>query len=82
MSRSFPFSNGGVKLMTDINDHIASIQSRLAGLSSLSPVQECCRLVAYMCSVMLYCKVWCAIVIPVGGVCILKPVHGCADAGL
>ena len=53
-------------LMAHINNHTASIQSRLVGLPNLSPVLECCHLAAYVCSVMLCCKVWCALVIPVG----------------
>lgn len=52
--------------MSRINNHIASIQSRLVGLPSISPVQRCCHLAAYVCSVMLCCTVWCALVIPVG----------------
>jgi hypothetical protein len=60
------FTRGDVMLMAHINNHTASIQSRLMGLSNLSPVQKCCRLAAYLCSVMLCCTVWCALVIPVG----------------
>lgn len=59
------FTNNYMELMAGINNHTASIQSRLASLSGLSPVQECCRLAAYMSSVMLCCTVWCALVIPV-----------------
>ena len=59
-------TNGDVMLMAHINNHTASIQSRLVGLPNLSPILECCRLAAYICSVMLCCKVWCALVIPVG----------------
>ncbi|KAI1164823.1 hypothetical protein F5B18DRAFT_660802 [Nemania serpens] len=47
-----------------INNHAASIQSRLVSLPDLDPVLSCCRLAAYLCSVMLSCKVWCAFVIP------------------
>lgn len=61
------FVQGDVMMMAHINNHIASIQSRLAGLPNLSPVLECCQLAAFVCSVMLCCKVWCALVIPVGG---------------
>ncbi|KAI1420459.1 hypothetical protein F5Y12DRAFT_772925 [Xylaria sp. FL1777] len=53
-----------VMMMEKINNHTASIQSRLVGLANLSPVMSCCRLAAYLCSVMLCCKVWCAPVIP------------------
>lgn len=51
--------------MARINNHIASIQSRLVGLSDLSSAAGCCRLAAYLCSIMLCCKVWCGLVIPV-----------------
>jgi hypothetical protein len=48
-----------------INGHIASIQSRLEALPKLTPMSRCCYLGAYLCSVMLCCTVWCALVIPV-----------------
>jgi len=51
--------------MAHINNHQASIQSRLVGLENLSSILECCYLAAYLCSSMLCCKVWCALVIPV-----------------
>ncbi|KAI0537970.1 hypothetical protein GGR58DRAFT_470033 [Xylaria digitata] len=51
-------------MMERINNHTASIQSRLVGLPNTSPVMSCCHLAAYLCSVMLCCKVWCAPVIP------------------
>jgi hypothetical protein len=51
--------------MACINNHQASIQSRLVGLVDHSPILECCKLAAYLCSSMLCCKVWCALVIPV-----------------
>lgn len=60
------FTGDYAELMAGINNHMASIQSRLAGLSDLSPVQECCRLAAYMSSAMLCCTICCALVIPVG----------------
>ena len=60
------FTKGDVMQMAMINDHIASIQSKLMGLPNLSPVLDCCRLAAYICSVQLCCTVWCALVIPVG----------------
>ncbi|KAL4812298.1 hypothetical protein BDW67DRAFT_178855 [Aspergillus spinulosporus] len=50
--------------MLHINNHTASVQSRLIALSGLSPLQECCRLAACLCSVTLCCKVWCELVIP------------------
>jgi hypothetical protein len=64
------FSKTEARLMPHINNHLASIHSRLAGLSSASPLLECCHLAAYICSSMLCCKVWCALVIPV---CELQP---------
>lgn len=48
-----------------INDHIASIQSRLEALPKPTPIMRCCYLGAYLCSVMLCCTIWCALVIPV-----------------
>lgn len=51
--------------MANINNHQASIQSRLVGLVGHSPILECCKLAAYLCSSMLCCQVWCALVIPV-----------------
>ncbi|KAI1271670.1 hypothetical protein F5Y07DRAFT_382310 [Xylaria sp. FL0933] len=53
-----------VPMMEFINNHSASIQSRLVAIPSLSPVMSCCNLAAYLCSVMMCCKVWCAPVIP------------------
>ncbi|KAI3334433.1 hypothetical protein F4824DRAFT_186073 [Ustulina deusta] len=61
---AIPPKRCNVLLMEDFNNHSASIQSRLAGLPNLSPVMSCCHLAAYLCSVMLGCKVWCAPVIP------------------
>ncbi|KAL4739045.1 hypothetical protein BDV11DRAFT_205445 [Aspergillus similis] len=51
-------------VMLYINNHTASVQSRLIALSGLSHLQDCCRLAAYLCSVTLCCKVWCELVIP------------------
>ncbi|KAL4947341.1 hypothetical protein BDW69DRAFT_178593 [Aspergillus filifer] len=55
-----------VLLMLSVNNHTANIQSRLVDLDrgELSPLQECVRLAAYLCSVMLCCKVWCGLVVP------------------
>ncbi|KIX00586.1 uncharacterized protein Z518_09651 [Rhinocladiella mackenziei CBS 650.93] len=58
------FAGRDVLSMAYINNHQASIQSRLVDLVGLSSVLECCRLAAYLCSSMLCCKVWCALVIP------------------
>ncbi|MCJ1223713.1 hypothetical protein MMC12_000356 [Toensbergia leucococca] len=41
------FTKGDVLLMAHINNHTASIQSRLVGLPNLSPVLKCCHLAAY-----------------------------------
>jgi hypothetical protein len=59
------FASRDILSMAHINNHLASIQSRLVGLENLSCVLECCYLAAYLCSSMLCCKVWCALVIPV-----------------
>jgi hypothetical protein len=67
------FTKGDVMQMARINNHTASIQSRLVGLPNLSPVLECCHLAAYVCSVMLCCTIWCALVIPVGAPQSLHP---------
>lgn len=55
----------------NINSHTASIQSRLQALPNTCPISKACHLAAYMCSVMLCCKVWCALVIPVSPPCSL-----------
>ncbi len=60
---------GGLVSMKSINNHQASIQSRLAELEYNNPILDCCRLAAYLCSSMLCCTVWCASVIPV------RPMH-------
>src|SRR5690349_7811540 len=52
-------------IMASINNHTASVQSRLVGLPNHSYTLKCCHLAAYICSVMLCCTVWCALVIPV-----------------
>ncbi|KAI8950416.1 hypothetical protein F4801DRAFT_345346 [Xylaria longipes] len=59
-----PWKNYDATVMARINNHIASIQSRLVGLLDASPIMSCCRLAAYLCSSMLCCKVWCSLVIP------------------
>lgn len=53
--------------MAQIDNHQASIQSRLAGLQNSSSFLDCCHLSAYLCSTMLRCKVWRASVTPVSG---------------
>ncbi|KAL4786414.1 hypothetical protein BJX76DRAFT_321277 [Aspergillus varians] len=63
--RDVPYhAKGDLMLMVHINNHIASIQSRLMSFPPVSSMQECCCLAAYNCSVMLCCKVWCALVVP------------------
>jgi hypothetical protein len=59
------FSKGDVIQMAHLNNHTAWIQSRLVELPKCSALLECCRLAAYLCSVMLCCKVWCGLVVPV-----------------
>ncbi|KAL4968088.1 uncharacterized protein BDV14DRAFT_168252 [Aspergillus stella-maris] len=62
-----PEMRANVLLMLSVNNHTGSLQSRLVELgltSQLSPLQECVRLAAYLCSVMLCCKVWCGLVVP------------------
>jgi hypothetical protein len=63
--RDIPGSTRDVMLMTHINNHTASIQSRLVNLPKLSPLLRCCHLAAYVCSIRLCCTVWCPLVIPV-----------------
>ncbi|KXJ86275.1 hypothetical protein Micbo1qcDRAFT_153127 [Microdochium bolleyi] len=45
-----------------IDNHQASIQSRLSGRpdhrTRESPLQECCRIAAYLCCAMLRCPMW------------------------
>lgn len=51
--------------MTYIDNHQASIQSRLVSLPICSPISECCHQAAYLCSSMLRCKTWRTSTIPV-----------------
>ncbi|PKK44067.1 hypothetical protein CI102_10756 [Trichoderma harzianum] len=60
------YEKGDPFLMAYINNHTASIQSRLANfLATPSPILKCCSTAAYICSIMLCCHPWCALVIPV-----------------
>ena len=59
------FSREDVISMAHIDNHQASIQSRLMSLPICSLVAECCHLAAYLCSTMLRCKIWRASTIPV-----------------
>lgn len=59
------FESGDVLSMAQIDNHQASIQSRLAAFTNLSPLLDCCRLAAYLCSTTLRCKLWPASIVPV-----------------
>ncbi|KAJ5136442.1 N-ethylmaleimide reductase [Penicillium atrosanguineum] len=58
------FGQEDVITMTHIDNHQASIQSRLVSLPTCSLVSECCHLAAYLCSTMLRCKIWRTSTIP------------------
>lgn len=59
------FGKEDVISMAHIDNHQASIQSRLIGLSNCSPMSDCCQIAAYLCSTMLRCKIWRTSTIPV-----------------
>lgn len=59
------FGEEDVISMAYIDNHQASIQSRLMSLPNHSCISECCHLAAYLCSAMLRCKLWRASTIPV-----------------
>jgi hypothetical protein len=59
------FGKEDVISMAHIDNHQASIQSRLVSLPTCSVVSECCHLAAYLCSTMLRCKIWRSSTIPV-----------------
>ena len=59
------FGREDVVSMAHIDNHEASIQSRLVSLPNHSSISECCHLAAYLCSTMLRCKIWRASTIPV-----------------
>lgn len=59
------FGHEDVISMARIDNHQASIQSRLVSLQSFSNISECCHLAAYLCSTMLRCKIWRTSTIPV-----------------
>lgn len=52
------FGKEDVISMAHIDNHQASIQSRLVSLPNSSSISECCHLAAYLCSTMLRCKIW------------------------
>ncbi|CEJ59041.1 hypothetical protein PMG11_07678 [Penicillium brasilianum] len=60
------FDKEDVVSMAHIDNHQASIQSRLVDLPdvSLSPISDCCQIAAYLCSTMLRCKIWRTSTIP------------------
>jgi hypothetical protein len=58
----------GVMTIAHIDNHQASIQSRLVNLSGDYIISECCHLAAYLCSTMLRCKLWRASTVPVSEV--------------
>lgn len=60
------FGRTDVLSMARIDNHQASIQSRLVNLPNPSSISECCHLAAYLCSTMLRCKLWSTSTIPVG----------------
>ncbi|KAJ4153685.1 hypothetical protein LMH87_010163 [Akanthomyces muscarius] len=63
--RNIPGAKRGDPLMMAyINNHTASIQSRLGLLRAEGVVARSCRFAAYICSVMLCCTVWCGLFIP------------------
>lgn len=70
-----------------IDNHQASIQSRLVSLPNRSSISECCHLAAYLCSAMLRCKLWRCSTIPVSqphglrSLSYLSLLSGCADFG-
>ncbi|KAJ5146411.1 uncharacterized protein N7515_000975, partial [Penicillium bovifimosum] len=53
-----------VMSMAQIDNHQASIQSRLVSLPVRSPISQCCHQAAYLCSTMLRCKIWRTSTIP------------------
>lgn len=59
------FGQVDVMSMAHIDNHQASIQSRLVDLPDGSPISECCHIAAYLCSTMLRCKIWRTSTIPV-----------------
>lgn len=59
------FGKEDVISMAHIDNHQASIQSRLVDLPDCSPISDCCHIAAYLCSTMLRCKIWRTSTIPV-----------------
>jgi hypothetical protein len=59
------FGHEDVISIAHIDNHQASIQSRLLNISSDHNISECCHLAAYLCSAMLRCKLWRGSTVPV-----------------
>jgi hypothetical protein len=59
------YKKGDPFIMAYINNHTASIQSRLVNLVITTPIMKCCYTAAYICSIMLCCHTWCSLIIPV-----------------
>lgn len=62
------FTGEDMVSMARVDNHQASIQSRLAMLVSsprVSSLLDCCHIAAYLCSATLRCKIWPASVVPV-----------------
>jgi hypothetical protein len=62
---SFGFVCEDTALIMHVDNHQASVQSRLVNLPKLSFLLECCHLAAYISACQLCCKVWRASTIPV-----------------
>ncbi|KAJ5997315.1 N-ethylmaleimide reductase [Penicillium canescens] len=58
------FGEEDIISMAHIDNHQASIQSRLVNLPNCCSISECCHLAAYLCSTMLRCKLWRTSTIP------------------
>jgi hypothetical protein len=65
------FGEEDVIAMARIDNHQASIQSRLVSLPASSNIPDCCHLAAYLCSTMLRCKKWRSSTIPVSKLVII-----------
>jgi hypothetical protein len=80
------FGEEDVISMARIDNHQASIQSRLVNLPNCGSISECCHLAAYLCSTMLRCKLWRTSTIPVSQIMEHFLAHpsllpSCADLG-
>lgn len=67
--------------MAHVDNHQASIQSRLVSLPNHSSTSECCHLAAYLCSAMLRCKLWRGSTVPVSQLYKLRSLPDCANFG-